>query len=134
MSPSKKVISSSGRDQKPEEPPLRRLLTALRYGLVGIKFLLAQWQVLGIGVAVLLAWAFPNVGRRGGSIQSQYIPLNARPLTRRYTVSYGAIGIIFLISGLSIQRQALVDNSSKLRLHLVVQITSYLVCNFERFV
>ena len=71
MSPSKKFISSLGQDQNPEEPPLRRLPTAVRYVVIGIKFLLAQWQVLGIGVAVLLAWAFPNIGRRGGSIQSQ---------------------------------------------------------------
>ena len=45
----------------------------------------------------------------------------------RYTISYGAIGIIFLISGLSIPWKTLVDNITKWRLHLVVQVTSYLV-------
>lgn len=37
-----------------------------------LKFLLGQWQTLGIGVAVLLAWLFPDVGRKGGVVHSQY--------------------------------------------------------------
>jgi solute carrier family 10 (sodium/bile acid cotransporter), member 7 len=48
----------------------------------------------------------------------------------RYTVSYGSIGIIFFISGISIPRQAIVDNCTKFRLHFVVQIISYLVFPF----
>ena len=39
---------------------------------MGLKFLLAQWQILGIGIAVLLAYLFPDVGRRGGVVESQY--------------------------------------------------------------
>ena len=39
--------------------------------IVVLTFLLSQWQVIGIGIAVILAWLFPNVGRRGGVIESQ---------------------------------------------------------------
>jgi predicted Na+-dependent transporter len=55
-------------------------------------------------------------------------------LTDRYTISYGAIGIIFLVSGLSIPWKTLVDNITKLRLHLVVQVTSYLVVSLQYFI
>jgi solute carrier family 10 (sodium/bile acid cotransporter), member 7 len=53
------------------EAACRRRPTALRWAVVVLKFLLSQWQVIGIGIAVLLAWLFPNVGRRGGVIESQ---------------------------------------------------------------
>lgn len=107
------------------QPRLRPL--AVRWSLIPLKFLLSQWQILGIGIAVLLAWLFPNIGRRGGVIESQYDFFCDIGLINRYTISYGAIGIIFLISGFSIPRQALIDNCTKFRLHFVVQITSYLV-------
>jgi hypothetical protein len=42
-----------------------------RWVVIILKFLLVQWQIIGIGVAVVFAWAFPNVGRRGGTIESQ---------------------------------------------------------------
>ena len=100
---------------------------AIRWILVILKFLLSQWQTLGIGFAVLLAWLFPDVGRKGGIIESQYVFVCESALMDRYTISYGAIGIIFLVSGLNIPRQALIDNCTKFRLHFVVQITSYLV-------
>ena len=107
------------------QPRLRPL--AVRWSLIPLKFLLSQWQILGIGIAVFLAWLFPNIGRRGGVIESQYAFFCDTGLINRYTISYGAIGIIFLISGLSIPRQALIDNCTKFRLHFVVQVTSYLV-------
>ena len=59
-------------DEKLEIATSRRGPPAIRWVLVILKFLIGQWQVLGIGVAVLFAWAFPNVGRRGGVIESQY--------------------------------------------------------------
>jgi solute carrier family 10 (sodium/bile acid cotransporter), member 7 len=46
---------------------------AVRWTIMVLKFLLSQWQVLGIGVAVIFAWLFPNVGRKGGVIESQYV-------------------------------------------------------------
>jgi sodium/bile acid cotransporter 7 len=99
-----------------EETALPRKPSWERFSLaIVLKFLISQWQILGIGLAVILAWLFPNVGRKGGVIESQY------------TISYGAIGIIFLVSGLSIPIKTLVENCTKWRLHLVVQVTSFLV-------
>jgi len=43
----------------------------IRWPVIALKFLLAQWQVIGIGIAVIFAWLFPNVGRKGGVIQSE---------------------------------------------------------------
>lgn len=57
-----KIESNKGRRQRP---------IVLRWTIVVLKFLLSQWQVLGIGIAVIFAWLFPNVGRRGGVIESQ---------------------------------------------------------------
>ena len=32
---------------------------------------LAQWLILGLGVSILLAWAFPSVGKNGGAIRAE---------------------------------------------------------------
>jgi hypothetical protein len=64
-------IASPADDEKVATPQRRRPKVA-RYAVIVLKFLLSQWQILGIGIAVLLAYLFPDVGRRGGVIESQY--------------------------------------------------------------
>src|SRR5271169_4387299 len=118
MAAENSVHSSDMDEESPkklEKPEFPRKPIWLRFSLAGLKFLLSQWQILGIGLAVILAWLFPNVARRGGVIESQY------------TISYGAIGMIFLVSGLSISTKTLIENCTKWRLHLIVQVTSFLV-------
>jgi hypothetical protein len=57
-----------------EKQPVRHSRSAAtRWILILLKFLLSQWQIIGICIAVILAWLFPNVGRRGGVIKSQYV-------------------------------------------------------------
>ena len=34
-------------------------------------YVLAQWLILGLGVFILLAWAFPSVGKNGGAIRAE---------------------------------------------------------------
>lgn len=106
-----------------------------RWSIFFLKFLLSQWQILGIGFAILFAYLFPDVGRKGGVIKSQYESpsfLKKTSLTLdRYSISYGAVGIIFLVSGLGIPTHTLITNITKIRLHLVVQVTSYLVLDFS---
>lgn len=53
--------------------PQRRPLV-FRWTVMLLKALLSQWQTLGIGIAVISAYLFPNFGRRGGVIESQYGP------------------------------------------------------------
>ena len=36
-----------------------------------IGYVLAQWLILGLGVFILLAWAFPSVGKNGGAIRAE---------------------------------------------------------------
>ncbi|KAL2856885.1 putative sodium bile acid cotransporter [Aspergillus pseudodeflectus] len=78
------------------------------------KFIIAQWLIIGIGIACLLAYLFPNVAKHGGIIRSEY------------SVLYGAVAIVFLISGLSIPQEKLVRQLFNWRLHVLVQATSFL--------
>ncbi|KAJ6164817.1 hypothetical protein N7470_003489 [Penicillium chermesinum] len=79
-----------------------------------LRLILHQWLLIGIGVACVLAYFFPNVAKHGGVIRSEY------------SVLYGVIAIIFLISGLSIERRKLFLQLLNWRLHLTVQVTSFL--------
>ncbi|KAL3467734.1 putative sodium bile acid cotransporter [Aspergillus heterothallicus] len=78
------------------------------------KFIFAQWLIIGIGIACLLAYLFPNVAKHGGIIRSEY------------SVLYGAVAVVFLISGLSIPQEKLVRQLFNWRLHILVQVTSFL--------
>jgi sodium/bile acid cotransporter 7 len=76
--------------------------------------ILHQWLLIGIGVVCVLAYFFPHVAKHGGTIRSEY------------SILYGVIAIIFLISGLSIPRQKLFSQFLNWRLHLIVQVISFL--------
>ncbi|BGP16797.1 hypothetical protein JCM10213_002191 [Rhodosporidiobolus nylandii] len=82
---------------------------------VVLSFLLEQWFVIGIGVAIGLASAFPNVARSGGILHAEW------------SIKYLVVAIIFLISGLSIPLRNLWLRAGAWKLHLVCQITSFLV-------
>lgn len=77
-------------------------------------FILSQWLLIGMGVACVLAYFFPNVAKHGGVIRSEY------------SVLYGAVALVFFISGLSIPRQKLFTHMFNWRLHVLVQVTSFL--------
>ncbi|RFU35730.1 hypothetical protein B7463_g578, partial [Scytalidium lignicola] len=77
-------------------------------------FILSQWLLIGIGVACVIGYFFPNVAKHGGIIRSEY------------SILYAAVGIIFFVSGLSIPGEKLIIHLRNWRLHLLVQATSYL--------
>jgi solute carrier family 10 (sodium/bile acid cotransporter), member 7 len=77
-------------------------------------FILSQWLIIGMGIACLLAYLFPNVAKHGGIIKSQY------------SILYGAVALVFLISGLSVPRQKLITHMLNWRLHALVQVISFL--------
>lgn len=83
-------------------------------GKKALLLILHQWLLIGMGVVCVLAYYFPNVAKHGGIIRSQY------------SVMYGVIAIIFLISGLSIDRRKLFSQFLNWRLHLTVQVISFL--------
>ncbi|KAJ5812998.1 sodium bile acid cotransporter [Penicillium robsamsonii] len=76
--------------------------------------ILHQWLLIGIGIVCALAYCFPDVAKHGGTIRSEY------------SIMYGVIAIIFLISGLSIPRQKLISQVLNWRLHVIVQVISFL--------
>lgn len=79
------------------------------------RIILGQWLLFGLGLACLLAYLFPSVASHGGTIHAEY------------TILYGAVAVIFLISGLSIARDKLILHVRNWRLHLLVQGVSYLL-------
>ncbi|EEQ84395.2 solute carrier family 10 [Blastomyces dermatitidis ER-3] len=80
-----------------------------------LKFILHQWLLIGFGIGCVLAYYFPEVGKHGGIIKAEY------------SVLYGAVALIFLISGLSIPKDKLLRHMMNFRLHLQVQGVSFLV-------
>jgi len=48
------------------KPPVKK---PLRKEILG--YVLSQWLILGLGVFILLAWAFPSVGKNGGAIRAE---------------------------------------------------------------
>ncbi|KAF2090472.1 hypothetical protein K490DRAFT_36028 [Saccharata proteae CBS 121410] len=80
-----------------------------------ISIILHQWLLIGIAVACILAYFFPHIAAHGGVIRSQY------------SILYGAVALIFLISGLSISSHALLIHALNWRLHLLVQGASFLL-------
>ncbi|OQE86110.1 hypothetical protein PENNAL_c0022G03370 [Penicillium nalgiovense] len=89
---------------QPRWQPLKRITSLI----------LHQWLLIGIGIVCALAYCFPDVAKHGGTIRSEY------------SIMYGVIAIIFLISGLSIPRQKLISHVLNWRLHLIVQGISFL--------
>ncbi|WVR03774.1 hypothetical protein IAU60_000769 [Kwoniella sp. DSM 27419] len=77
-------------------------------------FLLDNWFLIGIGVCIVLAWRFPHVAAEGGVIRSEY------------SIKYGAIALIFLITGLTLSTRSLYHQLRNWRLHLFTQLFSFL--------
>ncbi|TLD29305.1 hypothetical protein PspLS_03943 [Pyricularia sp. CBS 133598] len=75
----------------------------------------AQLILIAFGVACLLAYFFPHVGVHGGTIKAEY------------SILYGAVGFIFLVSGLQLPYEKLRTHSTNWRLHVVTQGISFLI-------
>lgn len=73
------------------------------------EFLHKQWLLVAILITIIVASINPKLGAREG------------PLRPEYTVKYGAVSLIFAISGLSLKTHNLLETITRFRLHLVVQ-------------
>ncbi|KAF3989082.1 hypothetical protein FT663_03753 [Candidozyma haemuli var. vulneris] len=80
-----------------------------------LKFLLDQWFFVLLGVFVLLAYFFPEFAKQGGTIKAQY------------SIGYGAVAVIFLVSGLSMTTKDLFSNILHWRAHFTVLSSSFLI-------
>ncbi|ANZ75289.1 BA75_02435T0 [Komagataella pastoris] len=79
------------------------------------KFWLKQWFLICLGPAVALAHAYPNFARHDGTIRSEY------------TINYGAVAIIFFISGLTMKTKDFLKNFGHWRAHFTVLSCSFLI-------
>lgn len=73
---------------------------------------LTQWFILGLGLAIGLAAAVPNLGKTGGWIRAEW------------SVKVPAIVLIFIISGIGLKTKVLFTAIADLRIHLLVQAIS----------
>ncbi len=84
-------------------------------------FLLSKWFLILLGVFIALAHSYPEFARNGGTLKAQY------------TIGYGAVAIIFLISGMSMPTKQLLQNAIEWRAHLITQIICFLVTSAVMF-
>ncbi|CAF4272863.1 unnamed protein product [Adineta steineri] len=76
------------------------------------------WFIIGLILVIFLAYLFPNIGKTGGYIRSEW------------SIKIGCVLIIFFLSGLSLRTKQLVKEILHIRLHLFVQIYSLLIIPF----
>ncbi|KAI9273724.1 putative sodium bile acid cotransporter [Sporodiniella umbellata] len=86
-----------------------------------LAMLIKYWFLLGLLIAIILAIQFPNVARKGGYIKAEW------------TIKWGAVIIIFLISGLSLRTKTLAKTVLRIRLHLLIQIINLVFIPFFVF-
>jgi len=72
-----------------------------------------DWFLIGMGVAVALAWWLPNPGAKGGSLHPEL-------------VNGLGVSLIFCLHGLTLPLSALAAGTRKWRLHLLVQLGTFL--------
>lgn len=86
------------------------------FSLSGVKsFLIRQWFFVVLTIFIIIAHSFPDFAKQGGIVRSEY------------TIGYGAVSIIFLISGLSMSSKQLIINATNWRAHFTVLTTSFLI-------
>ncbi|KAJ3361166.1 hypothetical protein GGF32_007721 [Allomyces javanicus] len=83
------------------------------FGAAVLAALWKNWFLVGVVIVIVLAYFFPQVGKSHGYIRSEY------------TVKYGAVMIIFFISGLGLKSQVLVKGLLSWRQHLIIQLVSF---------
>ncbi|KAK7737731.1 LRR receptor-like serine/threonine-protein kinase RGI2 [Cytospora paraplurivora] len=74
-----------------------------------------QWLIIGFGLACLFGHLWPNVAATDGIIRSQW------------SIMYGAVAIIFLVSGMQLSPQKLRLNLANWRLHIVTQAIMWII-------
>jgi solute carrier family 10 (sodium/bile acid cotransporter), member 7 len=73
-----------------------------------------DWFLIGMGVAVALAWLFPDAGAKGGALHPELI--------NKFGVS-----LIFLLHGLTLSFGALLAGTKQWRVHALVQSSTFLL-------
>ncbi|KAI9303970.1 SBF-like CPA transporter family-domain-containing protein [Cunninghamella echinulata] len=103
------------KETKESSPPLTRIQ---KFKKTAWRLFVQYWFLLGLSIAIGLAWAFPTVGKTNGSIQAQY------------TVKWGAVVVIFFLSGLGLEVKVMLKTILRWRLHLIAQLVSFIILPF----
>lgn len=114
---SKIEISSTTTTSEPNDEPTRsKIIREKAYAIF-----LRYWFLLGLAIVIGLAWAFPQVGKTNGAIEAQY------------TVKWGAVIVIFLLSGLGLEVSVMLKTILRWRLHLIVQFINFILLPFVMY-
>ncbi|KAI9492199.1 SBF-like CPA transporter family-domain-containing protein [Zychaea mexicana] len=95
-----------------------KLRKAKAYSLVMLK---KYWFLVGLAFVICLGYACPDIARKGGYIRAEY------------SIKWGAVIIIFIISGLSLRTRILTQTFMRVRLHLLIQIINLVIIPFFVF-
>ncbi|KAI9348562.1 SBF-like CPA transporter family-domain-containing protein [Obelidium mucronatum] len=75
-------------------------------------FIVKHWFLEGLAFAIAFAAIWPDLGKTHGYIRAEY------------TVSYGCVMMIFILSGMSLKTKVLVQSLANWKMHLVIQLLS----------
>lgn len=73
-----------------------------------------DWFLLGMIAAVALAWGFPDPGAQGGWMQPELL-------------TKAGVALVFLLHGMSLSFEAMKAGMLRWKVHLVVQVTTFLI-------
>lgn len=94
----------------------KKLLPGKKQRRVPIQDLIRKhWFLVGILFAIVFASLAPSLGTKGGYLKPEY------------TVKYGAVSVIFLISGLTLKTDDIFNTFTHYKLHLFIQVFTFLV-------
>jgi sodium/bile acid cotransporter 7 len=102
-----------------KEPRYKSILKSIKK--TGWALFVKYWFLLGLLVSIILAIFFPNVARKGGYIRAEW------------TIKWGAVVVIFLISGLSLRTKILAQTILRVRLHFLIQVINLIIIPFFVF-
>ncbi|KAI9317297.1 SBF-like CPA transporter family-domain-containing protein [Dichotomocladium elegans] len=92
--------------QKPSSQSKERWIKAKNITATLLK---KYWFLLGLAFVIILAYLAPDVARKDGYIHAEW------------SIKWGSVIVIFLISGLSLRTRILTQTFMRIRLHLLVQ-------------
>ncbi|XP_072388187.1 sodium/bile acid cotransporter 7-B-like isoform X2 [Diabrotica undecimpunctata] len=86
----------------------------MKYTITPLRFLQKNWLLVGILCCIFVAGIYPKLGSKQG------------PLRTEYTVKYGAIFIIFLVSGISLKTDSIFKTFQQYKLHCFIQCFTFI--------
>ena len=102
-----------GPDSSESTAEPRKSSNIWRFILSGLRLIASQWFLLSVGMVILIA----------SQVQ---VPAKHQKV-KATLVSYICVSLIFFLTGCTLKTRTLINNSSRWKLHLWVQIQSYLM-------